>query len=517
MTEDTTGHAGESNPLDGVSFIEERIISVPKAPRAQTPAPSAQPVIPVSQSAPAPTPPTSPAPAPRPEPSKQTFQAPPREMPEIAPLMRDIPPPPKPAAPPPQPSAPVSPTVQPPTSTRVPLTPSAPPIQEPVREPAPILEPSPAPQIKSEEPMFAPRMQEDMQKILADVKLPERRVDAPPRKEIPIAPTQEEKAPTPAPLPETAPLAEKIAAEAPAPAAPDTTNERTLASVHTLKDDLQHVVRDNKISYVRAVALEEEKRSKKEVQTEEMPKHASTGMRVVILSISLIGLGALALGAVFFIQSQRVASPNTIGSTSVMFAEQTVTFPLGNVPAAEVKRALADARVRVTSPLGSMIRIVPTLSEGDIDAGTLSEREATFKEFFEHLGARPPEEFWRAVSNEFFFGIHTVDENAPLIVVPVTSYENAFAAMLSWEKVMNSELAPVFTQLSALTIDQTGLPVERSFTDKLLRNYDVRTLVDDSGTTQLFYAFPTRDILIIGESEYSFTEVLSRLRAERKL
>ena len=50
-----------------------------------------------------------------------------------------------------------------------------------------------------------------------------------------------------------------------------------------------------------------------------------------------------------------------------------------------------------------------------------------------------------------------------------------------------------------------------------MRNYDVRVLKNDAGGIELYYSFPTQNILIIGESPYSFTEILSRLRAERKL
>jgi hypothetical protein len=48
-------------------------------------------------------------------------------------------------------------------------------------------------------------------------------------------------------------------------------------------------------------------------------------------------------------------------------------------------------------------------------------------------------------------------------------------------------------------------------------NYDVRELKDDSGNVVLYYSFPTPNILVIAESPHSFTEVLSRLQAQREL
>jgi len=133
------------------------------------------------------------------------------------------------------------------------------------------------------------------------------------------------------------------------------------------------------------------------------------------------------------------------------------------------------------------------------------------------LGANPPDDLVRALSSDFFFGVHTVDTEAPLIVVPVLSYDHAFAGMLAWEPTMNAGLAPVFTAVSAQTTDASGLPVARTFSDVVMRNYDVRALKDDSGNIVMYYSFPTQNILIIAESPYTFTEVLSRLQAQRKL
>ena len=48
-------------------------------------------------------------------------------------------------------------------------------------------------------------------------------------------------------------------------------------------------------------------------------------------------------------------------------------------------------------------------------------------------------------------------------------------------------------------------------------NYDVRALKDDAGEVQLYYSFPTQNILIIAGSPYSFPEILSRLQASRQL
>lgn len=288
-----------------------------------------------------------------------------------------------------------------------------------------------------------------------------------------------------------------------------------MVSLHTLKDDLQSVVQEKKISYVRAVALEEKKRHSTEAGETAPVTSRSHTTGIVTAALILMLLGALAIGAVLYVSTQRAAGSPSPLSDSLIFAEASIPFKLDEFNAPDARRALAQARATSGLTLGAITRIVPTITEATETESV--ERAATFGEFLNGIGAHPPEELLRALSGEFFFGIHTVDENAPVIVIPVESYERAFAAMLLWEKTMNADLTPLFTAVGRLTTDAQGLPIERQFEDLLMRNYDVRALKDDDDIIQLFYAFPTRNVLIVAESPYSFTEALSRLRAERKL
>jgi hypothetical protein len=289
-------------------------------------------------------------------------------------------------------------------------------------------------------------------------------------------------------------------------------------ALHTLRDDLQDVVRDKKISLVRAVALEEEKRHHGTAEAEHLEVQAAREKRSrfgAFLIFTFVAIGILALGAVYFVMQDRALDSQPLRA-QVLFAEQTVSLPLGSLAPADIRREVAFARNAGTLTLGAILQIIPVIDAPDGSAD-ISQIPVTFGEFLDRIGAQAPEELARSLSDEFFFGIHTVDENAPLFVVPVRSYERAFAAMLEWEKTMNSDLSPMFTALPAQTMQAGSLPKVRTFEDSIMRNYDVRALKDDAGVIQLYYSFPTRNILIIAESPYSFAEILSRLRADRRL
>ncbi|MBI5644690.1 hypothetical protein HY970_01175 [Candidatus Kaiserbacteria bacterium] len=350
-------------------------------------------------------------------------------------------------------------------------------------------------------------LQSDIAQILSEVKLPERRdlgvafppQEAPQQYDTILGASAKTGEPGPVAIPH---IQENVSAEA----------HESVVPVHTLKQDLQHVVRDQKISVVRAVALEQEKTRglAADAQVQSRPRRQRF-VGVAFTVALLVLLGILALSGVYFIAKQKVGTtPVEITNDALVFAEQTARYSISSQSPQTVKNDLAAGR-NASGALGSMIRVIPTVGLGE------STRPATFAEFADAIGAQPPESLLRALGDTFFFGFHTVDENAPFVVATVTSYDHAFAGMLEWEKTMNADLAPIFANVPRLTEGENGIPTERFFSDRIFRNYDVRALSDDSGTIQLYYAFPTRTILVIAESPYTFTEILNRLQAARRL
>lgn len=344
-------------------------------------------------------------------------------------------------------------------------------------------------------------LQNDVARILKEVQLPTRR-DFRASADAPLA--------TP-PQPEPDPVRELAVAPEPKP-------RDIVSAVHTLKDDFQSAVQDRKISLVQAAALEQDKRAHRAISAPDPQREAQRQKTVRLLAIiaSFVAIGVVASTAAFLIIQDRASvAPVTFLVDGLLFSEQTIPLPLQNLDAADIKFRLGQARSSSGLTLGAIARIAPVYEEQVGDQEPVM-REATTQEFLTALGTRIPDELMRALGTVFFFGFHAVDENAPLLIIPVTSYERAFAGMLAWEKTINADLSPIFTSMSGVK-QENGQLVERLFSDAVMRNYDVRVLRDDKGVVQLYYSFPTRDILIIAESQFSFAEILARLRAERRL
>jgi hypothetical protein len=349
---------------------------------------------------------------------------------------------------------------------------------------------------------------EDIAKILKEVKLPERRD---------FKGAADTKMQPPTPIPPIKTPAEK-------PPAPNTKDsdapkERSIVTaLHTLKDDVQDVVRNRNMSLVRASALEQDKKRgelPKSIPNPAVMQRRRRTFAIIFFALLLTVLGSAALYGVAVVMQQRATTPPP-RYPSLVFAESVVTLPIDTASPDSLKATIAQARTQSTAPAGSILRIIPTITTTDAK-GVSATTPATLPQFFTALGLQVPSTLMQGLSSTFFFGIHAVDINAPVFVIQVTSYDHAFAGMLAWEPSMNQNLSPAFDAVPTLITGADGLPTSRAFTDAVMLNYDIRELKDNSGKVILYYSFPTPNILVIAESPSTFSEILSRLEAQREL
>jgi hypothetical protein len=291
----------------------------------------------------------------------------------------------------------------------------------------------------------------------------------------------------------------------------------TMSTVHTFRADVQGVVKDQNVSLVHAASMESDRKRNGEsaIQNPGAQQRVRRTVALVFAIVLFLGLGSAALFGIAYVSQQHNTQVDVPADTSLIFAEQHVVLPIDNAVPANIKQTIAGMRLSSNAPLGAITRIVPLVVEKTAD-GASQQRLATTQEFLKSLGLHVSDDLYRALGDQFFFGIHTVDKNVPVLVIPVTSYDRAFASLLAWEPQMNPDLAPAFTAVPSSIAGSSG-PVPRVFQDTVMRNYDVRALKDDNNYIQLYYSFPTPSILVIAESPYSFSEILSRLQSGRKL
>ena len=136
------------------------------------------------------------------------------------------------------------------------------------------------------------------------------------------------------------------------------------------------------------------------------------------------------------------------------------------------------------------------------------------QDLFDRLHTRIPSSLLRSLDPDFFFGIHSFNQNNPVLIFTTTDYQNAYAGILSWEKAMPNDIGGLFASptvspsTSGTSTATTTLPV---FQDKVITNKDTRALVDSTGKTLFFYSFVDQNTLIFTTSASTFGEVISRL------
>jgi hypothetical protein len=288
---------------------------------------------------------------------------------------------------------------------------------------------------------------------------------------------------------------------------------------------MKMVVEDQSMSVIRASALEQEKKHSREKVAaaskgtgEPALKRKRGGSGIIIAIIVFLLLGGATFGGFLWyrsIQQSPLAIANSI--PSLLFAEQSLAFSISNSSPSVLKASLGIARTSNSGSLGSITRLIPTASTDTSIGGTNTTHTASAAEFFTAIGAQVPDELLSAIGPDIFIGIHATDGNQALIVVPVTSYEHAFAGMLAWEPTLGSSLSPLFEQAPASITGPDGVVSTNAFKDIVIKNYDVRIQSDAEGNPKILYSFPNRSLLIITSSQYTLTEALSRLQAARKL
>ncbi|OHA91607.1 MAG: hypothetical protein A2758_00655 [Candidatus Zambryskibacteria bacterium RIFCSPHIGHO2_01_FULL_49_18] len=140
-----------------------------------------------------------------------------------------------------------------------------------------------------------------------------------------------------------------------------------------------------------------------------------------------------------------------------------------------------------------------------------SERLATTAEFMNLLQSRAPGALVRSFDKLFMIG--AIGENG-FMIVKLSSFENTFAGMLSWETSMAGDLLPIFPGNNALK----AIGSESVFKDAVVKNKDVRILSAGQGTSTqdvLLYSFFDNSMLIITDRIEALQTLIERLTREK--
>lgn len=286
--------------------------------------------------------------------------------------------------------------------------------------------------------------------------------------------------------------------------------------VHTLKYDVRDLVKDRKVSLVRAIALESDKNANAETLNKRgaLPTSQASNAGVYLVSALFFVLGAIAFGAVFYAQSINEAT-RTQGveqvkkNNALVFYEHEQKFDVHELESYELLGGLARIRETVPATLGSVTNVVLTTRNFSAETQKFETRLATLGDFFKIIRPRLPQELQRNITSAYMVGVHATDENAPFIMLVGTTYDGALAGMIAWENAIPQDLAPFFPSRGGVAA-QSAIP---QFSDIALDNIDARVLRAPNKKIRVVYAVLEKNVIVITNNIFTLKEIASRIHA----
>jgi hypothetical protein len=219
-----------------------------------------------------------------------------------------------------------------------------------------------------------------------------------------------------------------------------------------------------------------------------------------MLSGILIGGGALALGGYYVMKSRpKNPSPIVVDKNTIITTESSVEI----IPTVD-KSLIPLLLAAQAEPVTTQNQITKLVVKESVSGNEVSA-EAFANLFSPTIPAWLTRAFQPVYLASFYNG---ANGRAPLFIFKVDSYENGYAGMLRWEQTMGDEFKPFFAKKTASSTQDT---IPTTFQDIVIKNKDVRVLVDGSGRRLLLYAFSDPNTIVITTDQAALEEAFARL------
>lgn len=278
-----------------------------------------------------------------------------------------------------------------------------------------------------------------------------------------------------------------------------------LSPIRTYKSDVASAVKQGGMSITKIAMSEQAKRSNLGITTATGEAGPKVWTRILAWLLTLLLLAAVLASGYLLWENRRNPTPAPIGiraPTPLIFAENNLAISLDpasgqdGTAAFSVKGAI-DAATGENISRGRGITNFYFTKGGEILNLNAFSREA---------GLRLPDRVARNLKPEFMFGVYNNGQNqARFLILNINAYDQVYAALLEWESGLAADTLPLL--YSGQRVNQVA---GRQFSDKRIRNADIRLVTDTAGKIFLLYTFLDQDTLLITTSEEAFTKVFER-------
>jgi len=277
-------------------------------------------------------------------------------------------------------------------------------------------------------------------------------------------------------------------------------DKNEIKQIRTYKSDAEEAVKNNHTSVI-DIAVAENKR--KEGTPIEYEKE-KTSKKTLWFSLVLIFIAlAVVCGTYYFwIVGSETLSQTTqtrVDYSPLINANKTETISIDQKNS--VLSVISDIENVPSASVGSIVNLIPVESNGIAVASS--------SDFFSTVGINIPEQVALSLDGKYTLGTIISNPNHPFIILSVSSFENAFAGMFSWEKTMRNDFGK-FIDIDHP--DEPLVPVTLgTFTDKTIDNQDVREFLNASSTPILLYTFVGTGKIVIATDADTLSTIITSL------
>ncbi len=271
----------------------------------------------------------------------------------------------------------------------------------------------------------------------------------------------------------------------------DLHSEHIIKNLRTYQSDIAEVVTQNNVS-VTKVAVAEQQAHPKPVNLK--PEDDKKNISILFLSGILVLAGIAGFGAFLLIQFRKPTPPPPLTNVSTILAtEQFLDVTVDNQKS--IQQIISDQKAEQKGGSNGLIRfnffVASTTSGTKMALGG--------QDIATRLYTNMPSALIRSLTPEYVMGLQLQTNPQPFIILKTSSYENAFAGMVAWEKTISKDLWSFAPEASS------------TFSDLVVQNKDVRVLKNASQQPILMYSLPDKQTIVITTNEATLKEVFTRL------
>lgn len=276
--------------------------------------------------------------------------------------------------------------------------------------------------------------------------------------------------------------------------------------------DIKSAVDNKGVDMAHIILSENRKREALGITEEDLERKKS---HVSIIKVILITFGVIAtlggVGALFLVYSRtspviRTGTGETFVISPFVRTEKNTTLTITD----SYKSTLLDSIDKIKTNTGSPETIEGLAWKMSFE----SNRYVDTSKLLELTESETPETLKRALDPRFSLGLYG-GERKTYLIIKSTSYDNAYAGMMEWEKTLSRDLGPLFFQNSDLYSATTSNSVDsEKFVDKIYSNIDTRAVLNSEGQPVMLWAIINRTFIVITKDQETLEALTKRMTTQ---